>query len=189
MGTVLPKSSAMPAAVHLDTGMSRLGLAPADQDRLAGNERKRFGFGTSLACRGTPEHPMNEQQREDFAAIADRLPTATRSLAASSGIFLGPEWHFDMVRAGISMYGGAPNATAPNSVAPVVTLNAIVLQIRDVDRPETVGYGATHRFTGKSKVATIAYGYAGRLSSVRAVRPPPIGGKPFSRSSEGSLWI
>ncbi|MEC8370934.1 MAG: alanine racemase C-terminal domain-containing protein, partial [Pseudomonadota bacterium] len=75
-------------------------------------------------------------------------------------IFLGPEWHFDMVRAGISMYGGAPNAAVPNPVAPVVTLNAIVLQIRDVDRPETVGYGATHQFTGKSKVATIAAGYA-----------------------------
>ncbi|MEC8198655.1 MAG: alanine racemase [Pseudomonadota bacterium] len=155
----------MPAAVHLDTGMSRLGLAPADQNRLAENPERLNDFDfryllSHLACADTPEHPMNEQQRMDFAAIANRLPAATRSLAASSGIFLGPEWHFDMVRAGISMYGGAPNAAVPNPVAPVVTLNAIVLQIRDVDRPETVGYGATHQFTGKSKVATIAAGYA-----------------------------
>ena len=101
----------MPAAVHLDTGMSRLGLAPTDQNRLAGNPERLNDFDfryllSHLACADTPEHPMNEQQREDFAAIANRLPAATRSLAASSGIFLGPEWHFDMVRAGISMYGG-----------------------------------------------------------------------------------
>jgi len=155
----------IPAAVHLDTGMSRLGLSPADQARLADDPArlKDFDFRyllSHLACADTPEHPLNAQQRADFAAIANRLPAATKSLAASSGIFLGSDWHFDMVRAGISIYGGAPNDMLPNPVAPVITLDGIVLQIRDVDSPETVGYGATHRFTGKSRVATIAAGYA-----------------------------
>ncbi len=155
----------MPAAVHLDTGMSRLGLSPVEQDQLVENPAKLHDFEfryllSHLACADCPEHPMNERQRADFLDISSRLPTTTRSLAASSGIFLGIGWHFDMVRAGICLYGGKPNDALPNPLASVIKLDGIVLQIRDVDSPATVGYGATHQFTDKSRIATVAVGYA-----------------------------
>ena len=155
----------MPAAVHLDTGMSRLGLSPVEQNKLAENPGKLHDFEfryllSHLACADCPDHPMNERQRADFFEISSRLPTTTKSLAASSGIFLGNGWHFDMVRAGICLYGGKPNDALPNPLASVIKLDGIVLQIRDVDSPATVGYGATHQFTDKSRVATVAVGYA-----------------------------
>ena len=163
--TFCRKHQPMPAAVHLDTGMSRLGLSRAEQNSLAEcpAQLHDFEFGyllSHLACADCPEHSMNERQRADFFEISNRLPTTQRSLAASSGIFLGKGWHFEMVRAGICLYGGAPNDTLPKSIASVIRLDGIVLQIRDVDSPETVGYGATHQFTDKSRIATIAVGYA-----------------------------
>jgi alanine racemase len=154
-----------PAAVHLDTGMSRLGLPLDEQETLLNEPERLRDFPlhcvmSHLACADTPEHPLNRQQQHDFAAAIKRLPKAMASLAASSGIFLGPEWHFDMVRPGVSLYGVAPIENAPNPMAPVVGLYGKIIQIRRVDAPRTVGYGATHRFTGPTLVATVAAGYA-----------------------------
>ena len=153
------------AAVQLDTGMARLGLTPADTAVLAREPARLDGIRLALilshlACADTPAHELNERQRSDFAAATARLPRATRSLAASSGIFLGPEWHFDMVRPGASLYGVAPNADRPNPMAQVVLLQGKILSIRDVDTPQTVGYGATHRFKRPTRLATVAAGYA-----------------------------
>ena len=155
----------LPAAVHLDTGMSRLGLPPAEQDILAAEPARLGGFDcryflSHLACADTPEHPLNRRQQEAFAGLVARLPPSLASLAASSGIFLGPDWHFDLVRCGVALYGGLPLAGKPNPMAPVVRLEAVVLQLRDVDSPQTVGYGATHRFRGPARLATVAAGYA-----------------------------
>jgi len=155
----------LPAAVHLDTGMSRLGLPPNEQRILLQGPERLDGFEcryllSHLACADSPDHPLNTRQHDLFAEARGHLPGVTASLAASSGIFLGPEWHFDMVRAGVALYGGAPNPTAPNPMATTVRLDAVVLQLRDVDSPESVGYGATHQFRSKTRVATIAAGYA-----------------------------
>ena len=176
--------AAAPATVHLDTGMSRLGLPPAEADRLAAEPERLDGFPlhcvmSHLACADTPEHPLNRQQQQDFASAIARLPQATASLSASSGIFLGPDWHFDMVRPGVSLYGAAPVPGEKNPMRPVVGVYGKVIQIRDVDAPQTVGYGATHQFTGPARLATIAAGYAdGYLRSLSGKAVAHIGDIP-----------
>jgi len=154
-----------PAVLHLDTGMARLGLPPQELDILAGDPARLDGVPlglimSHLACADEPDHPLNRQQCDAFAAALARLPAAPASLAASSGIFLGPDYRFDMVRTGVCLYGVNPQPGRPNPMAPVVRLQARILQIRDVDTPQTVGYGATHRFPGPTRVATVAAGYA-----------------------------
>jgi alanine racemase len=154
-----------PAVLHLDTGMARLGLPPGELDVLAGDPTRLDGIQLALvmshlACGDEPDHPLNRQQRDAFAAALARLPAAPASLAASSGIFLGPDYHFDLVRPGVCLYGVNPQPGHPNPMAPVLQLQAKILQIRDVDTPQTVGYGATHRFAGPTRVATVAAGYA-----------------------------
>jgi alanine racemase len=155
----------LPAAIHVDTGMSRLGLSKAEANTLLAEPERLMGFKTRyllshLACADTPDHPLNREQRAAFGEIARHFPETIASLAASSGIFLGREWHFGLVRPGVALYGGAPIADSENPMLPVVRLQAKVLQLRDVDSPETVGYGATHRFSGRRRLATIAAGYA-----------------------------
>ncbi|MEM9683775.1 MAG: alanine racemase [Pseudomonadota bacterium] len=154
-----------PAAVHMDTGMSRLGLPLDERDRLLGEPDRLDGIPlrcvmSHLACADTPDHPLNRQQLEEFTDMVNRLPKATASLAASSGIFLGPDWHFDLVRPGVSLYGVAPTEGKPNPMHQVVGLYGKIIQIRHVDAPRTVGYGATHQFSGPTRVATVAAGYA-----------------------------
>lgn len=154
-----------PAAVHVDTGMSRLGLPLDERDRLLDEPERLSGFPlqcvmSHLACADTPDHPLNRRQLDEFADLVQRLPKATASLAASSGIFLGPDWHFDLVRPGVSLYGVAPTEGKPNPMRQVVGLYGKIIQIRHVDAPRTVGYGATHQFSGPTRVATVAAGYA-----------------------------
>ncbi|MPY74542.1 MAG: alanine racemase [Alphaproteobacteria bacterium] len=154
-----------PAAIHLDTGMSRLGLPRDEQETLMSEPERLRGIPlrcvmSHLACADTPDHPLNRQQQRDFAAAIGRLPKAIASLSASSGIFLGPDWHFDMVRPGVALYGVAPAEGRPNPMAPVAGLYGKIIQVRRVDAPGTVGYGATHRFAGPTRVATVAAGYA-----------------------------
>lgn len=155
----------LPAVVHCDTGMARLGLPPAEAAVLADEPERLKGFTlrslmSHLACADTPSDQMNRAQLARFQGLVGAIKPKQASLAASSGIFLGPEYHFDMVRPGISLYGGRPNQDGDNPMRPVVRLTAKILQIRDVDAQQTVGYGATHRFDGPTRVATIAAGYA-----------------------------
>jgi alanine racemase len=154
-----------PAVLHIDTGMSRLGLPPAELDKLSDDTSRLDGFELALimshlACADEPDDGMSRRQRSDFATALGRLPHAPASLAASSGIFLGPDYVFDMVRPGVSLHGVNPRPGHPNPLRQVVRLQAKILQIRDVDTPQTVGYGATHRFAGPARVATLAAGYA-----------------------------
>jgi alanine racemase len=154
-----------PAVLHIDTGMARLGLPPAELDELADDTSRLDGFDLALimshlACADEPDETMSRRQRSDFAAALARLPLAPASLAASSGIFLGPDFVFDMVRPGVCLHGVNPRPGHPNPLRQVVRLQAKILQIRDVDTPQTVGYGATHRFAGPARVATLAAGYA-----------------------------
>jgi alanine racemase len=157
--------------LHVDTGMTRLGLEAGEIDRLIDDPDLMAGVGpmlilSHLACADTPAHPLNARQRERFRKIVGRLSArppgslAARSLAASSGVFLGPAYHFDLLRPGAALYGVNPTPGQPNPMAPVVRLSGRVLQVRDVDSTMTVGYGATHQMAGPGRVATVAVGYA-----------------------------
>lgn len=160
---------ALPAAIHLDTGMSRLGLDRAAVTLLAEDRRRLDGIDTRLvishmACADEPDHAKNPEQLAAFLAMSDHLGLAApRSLAASSTIFLGPDFHFDLTRPGAALYGLNPLPGQANPMRPVVRLNGRILQVRDVDSPQTVGYGATHRFSARGRVATVAFGYADGL--------------------------
>jgi alanine racemase len=178
------RRGALPAMLHLDTGMARLGLPPKEIARLVAEPKLLSGFTLSLvlshlACASELAHPMNQTQFEAFRAALKRLPQAPASLAASSGIFLGGDFHFDMVRAGAALYGINPTPGRPNPMRRVVSLKAKILQIRDVDRGESVGYGAAHRIDKPARIATIALGYAdGWLRSSAHRGTARIAGKP-----------
>lgn len=172
------------AALHVDTGMHRLGLSRDDVDHVASAERAVFDhFDVSLvmshlACADTPGHPMNAEQLERFQAARRNLPPAPASLANSGGVFLGPDFHFDLVRPGISLYGGRAFDGATNPMQWVVRLQARILQVRDVQAGDPIGYGATYVAPRAARVATVACGYADgflRALSSPTGRAGPVG--------------
>jgi alanine racemase len=155
------RDSGLDCALQIDTGMNRLGLETAEL-AAAPLEGLRLTLVMShLACADEPGHPMNAAQRAAFAAMtADpRLAGLPRSLAATGGTLLGADYHFDLVRPGVGLYGGLPFAAA----RPVVTLDVAVVQVRDVAAGEAVGYAAAWVAPRPSRIATIASGYADGL--------------------------
>jgi alanine racemase len=142
------------ADVMVETGMNRLGLS--DLSVLAGLEIDTLHG--HLACADTPDHPMNAAQLAAFRAAAETLPAARRALANSAGIGLGADYHFDVTRPGIGLYGGGPSA-ARAQLAPVVAIKAPVLQCRDVAAGATIGYGAAYVAPRPMRVAVAALGY------------------------------
>jgi alanine racemase len=113
-----------------------------------------------LACADEPDHPANAMQLSLFQQMGQALPCCRMSLAASSGIFLGPDYHFDLVRPGAALYGIAPQADRPNRMRSVVRLQGKVMQFREVPANTPVGYGHTARTKASSRLATVAVGYA-----------------------------
>ncbi len=179
----------LPAAVHIDTGMNRLGMTAAEVEALVANPAAFDAFPIALvmshlACGDTPASPMNARQRELFDALRAKLPPAPASLANSAGTLLGGEYRYDLVRPGIALYGGRAVEGRPNPAAKVVRVEARILRIREADAGEVVGYGATYTLARPSRIATIATGYAdGFLRSISGPigRPPPpayVGGYP-----------
>jgi alanine racemase len=156
---------ALPAVLQVDSGMARLGLAAADVTRLAadasfwGSVRVRLIM-SHLACGDEPGNPVNADQRRQFVELAARLPPAPLSLANSAGVFLGPDYHFDLVRPGLALYGAPPPHTRGASILPVVSLAARVVQVREVPAGQGVGYGLTFTTQRASRIATISIGYA-----------------------------
>lgn len=157
------------ALLHIDTGMSRLGLPPEEVARLAAEPERLASLNIAfvmshLACAEQPEHPMNEAQLSEFKAalvsLAPAAGAAKLSLANSSGIFLGPEFHFDLARPGAALYGLNPTPEKTNPMAEVVRLQGKILQVRHVDPPRRVGYGAAHSLARPSRIATVPVGYA-----------------------------
>ena len=151
---------AHPFGIQLDTGMNRLGMEPSEwsalrEIALAQNPTLLMSH---LACADEPDHPMNEHQRAQFEDMTEGLDVP-RSLAATGGILLGEDFHYDMVRPGIGLYGGLPFAAAQ----PVITLDLPVIQIRDVAVGETVGYANAWTAKAPSKIATVSGGYADGL--------------------------
>ena len=149
-----------PFGVQIDTGMNRLGLEPAEwasvrESMLAAGPAMIISH---LACADEPGHPMNPAQLAAFRSMTEGA-AAPRSLAATGGVLLGPCYHFDLVRPGVGLYGGQPFADA----APVLRLDVPVIQVREVARGETVGYGGAWRAPRPSRVATLSAGYADGL--------------------------
>jgi alanine racemase len=154
----------LPAFLQLDTGMARFGLSEADLTTvLAGSDLAAIDLRvvmSHLACPDEPDHPANGAQLALFEAGRRRLPPARASLAASSGTFLPCAFHFDLARPGAALFGVAPVGGQPNPLRPVVTLQAKIVQMRDVAAGTAVGYGHTYRTPGPARLATIAVGYA-----------------------------
>lgn len=149
------------AVLLLDTGLTRLGLEPAELATLEPAERAAVGLVLShLACAEEPGHPMNARQLERFKAALALLPNARASLAASSGIFLGQAFHFDLVRPGAALYGVDPTPGRGNPMRPVLRLTAPVLRVHEVGEPGAVGYGATFATRPGMRIAVLPVGYA-----------------------------
>jgi alanine racemase len=156
----------LPCAIHIDTGMNRLGLPSTEVNALIADPAPLAALDvrlvmSHLACANEVDSPMNERQRAAFALNASKLaPGAKLSLANSGGIFLGDIYRFDLVRPGAAIFGLAPLIGRPNPMRTVVRLTAPIAQVRHVDSSGTVGYGATHRVAAKAKIATVSVGYA-----------------------------
>lgn len=160
------KSAGRPFGVQLDTGMNRLGIEHDDWRALS-SELMDAGprlVMSHLACADEPDHPMNAQQLRTFHDMTDGI-AHRRSLAATGGTLLGPEYHFEMTRPGVGLYGGLPFADA----TPVVQLDLPVIQTRIVRPFETVGYGNSWAAKVESCIATVSSGYADGL--IRAMGP------------------
>ncbi len=153
------------AVIHIDTGMHRLGLSPDEAQLLAAERGRLRGLRLALlmshlVVSEEPNNPINGEQLSRFRNFVRTMPGAPASLANSSGIFLGPDYHFDLLRPGAALYGINPTPGRPNPMLTTVTLRARVLQVRRIDALQTVGYGAAWRSARPSRVATIALGYA-----------------------------
>ncbi|PHQ70896.1 MAG: alanine racemase [Sneathiella sp.] len=159
----------LPAIIHLDTGITRLGLlekevlALAQDPSILNNLEIDFVM-SHLACGDQRDHPLNNQQLEKLHYFRGLLPPGLQdtpvSFANSAGVFLSPDYHFDMVRPGIALFGGRPIEGETNPMKEVVHLQGKILQVQDVDSEIHVGYGATYRTQEVSRIATVSVGYA-----------------------------
>jgi alanine racemase len=152
------------AALHVDTGMNRLGVSVNDAAALAPRIRAE-NHGISLlmshfVCAEEPEHPLNARQINAFREVRVLYRGIPSSLANSSGIFLGASAHCDMVRPGVALYGVNPVPAQSNPMQPVIGLQAHVVQVRSVPRGETIGYDAAWTAKRASRIAVVAVGYA-----------------------------
>jgi len=164
--------TALDAVLHVDTGMNRLGLPGDELTILSAEHGKRLAglnlvlVMSHLACADQPDNKMNAQQLSRFRQALAMLPPAPASLAASHGAMLGLDYHFDLVRPGVALYGANPQvregkaSASPNLMQTVAVLTAKVLQVRRIDSGESVGYAATFHAKRPSMIATIALGYA-----------------------------
>jgi len=154
-----------PAALHVDTGMNRLGLARDLAAALAGDERLRGDLDidlliSHLACADAPEHPLNARQIEAFAAMRALFPGVPASLANSAATLALPATHLDLVRPGIAVYGGVAVAGRPNPMRPVARLEGRIITIREAAAGDPVGYGAAETLRRRSRLAVVGIGYA-----------------------------
>ncbi len=155
----------LPALLHVDTGMSRLGLSATELNQVAGDPARLAGIDwhyamTHFVSAERPDDPLNATQTTRFAAACACLPPMPRSLANSSGIFLGDTARSDLARPGAALYGINPTPGRPNPMRPTMRLAATVLQVRKIAPGESVGYNASWIAKRPTRVATVALGYA-----------------------------
>jgi alanine racemase len=167
--------SGVPHALHVDTGMNRLGLKP--HELHAARDLRPLVVMSHLACASDPAHAMNSAQRTRFTEIAAQFPAAKKSLAASGGTMLGLDYTFDLTRPGIGLYGGGALDEANPQLSTVATLEAPILQVFDLPAGASVGYGATFTAAAPLRAATVALGYAdGWLRSLSGSGYGQLGG-------------
>ncbi len=159
------EGAALPCAIHVDTGMNRLGLTPERAIAYARENALTRALQPVLvmshfACADQPMHTLNRRQIESFQTVRSAFEGIESSMANSAGIFLGRSAHFDLTRPGIALYGGEPVAGAQNPMRPVVVAEARIVQIRHAKAGETVSYGATTTLARDTAVAVAAIGYA-----------------------------
>ena len=151
------------AAIQVDSGMSRLGMAPSEVEALAADAFVGVDIVlvmSHLARADEPTNAANDAQLREFERLRKMLPKAPASLDNSSGIFLGLPYRFDLARPGAALYGINPTPDQPNPMLPVVRLEAKVIQTRSLGSGAGVGYGHAFRTTGPLRAATISLGYA-----------------------------
>jgi len=168
------------AALHVDTGMNRLGITVEEAVALAPRvQTENHGISlllSHLACADIPNHPLNEKQLRLFRELRMLYPGTPASLANSSGIFLGHATHFDLARPGAALYGVNPTPGRPNPMKAVVELSGRILQIRTILRDQTVGYGATWTARRNTRIAIVALGYADGLLRAGSASDERTGG-------------
>jgi alanine racemase len=167
-----------PCALQVDTGFNRLGIPLEEAIAFADDVSRPASFSPVLVLShlhsgDTPSSDLNRQQLEAFRRVAQAFEGIDVSLSASAGIFLGPDYHFDLTRPGIAVYGGQAVNDAPNPMRPVATAEARIIQIRDAKKGETVSYGGTYQLTRDSRLAIVSAGYAdGYLRSLSGTGVP-----------------
>lgn len=158
----------LPAVIQIDSGMNRLGMS---QREIAGWVKSGSQFSgvevrfvmSHLACADVPSHIANAMQLAKFRRLAEHFPDVPRSFANSSGIFLGRDFHHDVVRPGAALYGINPVPTRANPMRAVVRLAARVIQVREAEKGDFVGYGWDFRAGAAVRLATLSIGYADGL--------------------------
>jgi alanine racemase len=167
------------AALHIDTGMNRLGLTVEEGVAIAARAKSEsHGFTlvmSHFACADEPAHPMNDKQIRLFRELCILYRGIPSSLANSSGMFLGGMVHCDLVRPGAALYGVNPTPGRKNPMRPVVELKGRIVQVRHANKGESVGYGATFTTTRPSRLAIVAVGYAdgyARAAGAAKGKPP-----------------
>lgn len=155
----------LPAALHVDTGMNRLGLTLAEAARFAEDNGLTRAVRVALlmshlASADEPAHPLNQHQLESFQGLAPLFPGVESSLSNSAGIMLGGSFLCDLTRPGIALYGGAPASGGANPIRPVAKAEARIIQLRSARAGETVGYGASAWLRRDTLIAIAAAGYA-----------------------------
>ena len=160
----------MDAIIHFDTGMSRLGLDENETRKLINNKNNilkktniRYIM-SHLACGDERKNKKNNEQLKMFKEISKSFKNIKMTLANSAGVMLGENFHFDMVRPGISIYGGNAQKNGKNTYRNVIKLTSKLIQIRQIKKGSTVGYGATYKAKQKMIIGTISLGYADGLS-------------------------
>lgn len=184
------QAAGAPAAVQIDTGMSRSGLEEPEFAQLCQDSWLRSTLNlvlllSHLACADEPARSLSVEQLERFERVRQHWPGLAWSLANSAGIFLGARYHGDLVRPGIALYGGRPLASGANPMSEVVRVEGQVLQIRAIREPVSVGYGATRQVLPPARIATVGVGYAdgyprvlgNRGYAVHAGQPAPLIGR------------
>ena len=187
----------LPAVLHFDTGMNRLGLGAAEAAALAADDAAAEGLDvrliiSHLACADDAADPHNGQQLARFRALLGplraRFPAARVSLANSPGVFLGPDYHFDLVRPGIGLYGGNPLSGRASPFCAAVTVEARVIALRQLAAGDTVGYGATWTAQGPARIAVLAAGYAdGYPRALGRASVPEKGGMPQEKGGQAHI--
>lgn len=154
-----------PAILHFDTGMNRLGFEADAVQRLADDSDALSGLDvlyvmSHFACSDESAHAMNAAQVESFLRLASLFRGVPKSMCNSGGIYQNADWHLDMVRPGMALYGLNPCPYQDNPMRAVLSLETLILQIKSAHKDETCGYNATYRFEENTMLAIVSLGYA-----------------------------